>query len=917
MYSTPRYLLIPIVLALALTGPARAALHLSCAPDNDLHRVLVENRIPCARHDGPARAVERAEEGDGVLILADGYPAAVTEVPPEIYAAAARKGLRLYVEFPGAVPGLKVGGIRAAGLVSYERAVVTSGFFGGDLAPMRVMTLNGCHTVEVSAAETHLVLANVAGYNTAAYGLAHTPTRPILFEPEPGRVLVATTKLSHFARGRYGPKAAWQQVWKTILRWADPDLSIAGFNWTETVRPMYGRDEALPDDAVAQAVRLGTDMFTTARFLIGESWKDLPDRQFATGVESTKAPDPKFTVGDGRFGILEGHAALIDWDGTQLYRYCVRADCQAESALALALRAKLIPDEEPRVIAANLMDYLYFTSPLRQGPRNDPESGSYGLVGWGAFPRSQSTYYGDDNARIFLGSVGAASLLKTDRWDRSILELILANFRTTGRHGFRGDSLKDHDLQTRGWQAYWQSGLISLHPHFEAWIWNSYLWLYHKVGDDLLLTRTRSAIRRLMEAYPNWNWTNGIQQERARMILTLAWLIRVDDTPEHRAWLKRIVTDVLSHMGPEGAIREEIGREGQGAFGPPRSNAAYGTGEAPLIHDNGDPAADMLYTMNFAFFGLNEAARATGDRYYRDALDRMADFLLRIQARSETHPDFNGAWFRAFDTERWEFWSANADGGWGAWSTQTGWSQNWIASTLVLRELNTSLWELTRNHPIARHYNEIRERMLPDSAIEAVIQRPIRHAGVGGTVHLATAVDRGYPGSGAPGLVDGLPGPLDHTDATWLGFQGVGQVATVDLGRTVRVGRLAVGALQSTATGIYLPARVEFSVSDDGTRFTPAATVLPRRTPQTTGTARELMVTPPLTQVSGRYVRAHIVNLGTIPAGLHAAGSKAWIFLDEIVIDPVPPPPAAPQALPDGSRDAPEPHPATMLPTPH
>jgi hypothetical protein len=895
MHLISRFPLTPIVLALALAGPARGAIHLSGAQDNDLHRVLVENRIPITRHDTPARAVERAAEGDGVLILADGYPTVATEIPPEVYAAAARKSLRLYVEFPAAIPGKEVGGIRAAGLVSYERAVVTSDFFGDDLAPMRVLTINGCSAVEVSSADSHLVLANVAGYNTAVFGLANTPTRPILFEAESGRIMVSTTKLSHFVTGRYGPKAAWQHLWKTILVWADPKLAIATLDWTETVRPMYGRDESLPDDAVAQAVRLGTDMFTTGRFLIGESWKDLPDRQFATGVESTKAPDSGFTVGDGRFGILEGHAALIDWDGSQLYRYCVRADCQAEAALALALRTKLTSDEYSRAIAGNLMDYLYFTSPLRQGPRNDPASGSYGLVGWGAFPRSQTTYYGDDNARVFLGSIGAASLLKTDRWDRSILELILANFRTTGRHGFRGANLQEHDLQRNGWLPYWQAGTVNLHPHFEAWIWNSYLWLYHKVGDDLLLIRTRSAIRRLMEAYPNWNWTNGIQQERARMIFTLAWLIRVDDTPEHRAWLKRIVTDVFSHMGPEGAIREEIGREGGGSFGPPRSNAAYGTGEAPLIHENGDPATDMLYTMNFAFFGLNEAARATGDRYYRDALDRMADFLLRIQARSETHPDLNGAWFRAFDTERWEFWSANADGGWGAWSTQTGWSQNWIASTLVLRELNTSLWELTRDHPITKQqYSAVRARMLPDSAIESVIQRPIRHAGVGGAVHLETAIDRGYPGSGAPGLVDGLPGSLDHTDAAWLGFQGVDQVATVDLGRPVHVGRLAVGALQSTATGIYLPARVEFSVSDDGTRFTPVAAVIPQRTPQTTGTARELMVTPPLTQVSGRYVRAKVVNLGTIPAGLHAAGARAWMFLDEIVIDPVTPAPAEP-----------------------
>ena len=35
----------------------------------------------------------------------------------------------------------------------------------------------------------------------------------------------------------------------------------------------------------------------------------------------------------------------------------------------------------------------------------------------------------------------------------------------------------------------------------------------------------------MMEAYPDrWNWTNGLQQEKARMILPLAWLYRVSPT---------------------------------------------------------------------------------------------------------------------------------------------------------------------------------------------------------------------------------------------------------------------------------------------------------------------------------------------------------------------------------------------------
>jgi len=308
--------------------------------------------------------------------------------------------------------------------------------------------------------------------------------------------------------------------------------------------------------------------------------------------------------------------------------------------MALAFAGALEGNAHYSKVAANLMDFVYFDSDARKGDRGDENHPSFGHIAWGmSTPAWLKANYGDDNARIFLGSIGAVANLDSTKWDRQILELILANFRTTGADGFRGANLQERDLQRNGWLPYWQSGKINLHPHFEAWIWTSYLWLYDKVGDEMLLDRTRDAIRSMMEAYPNWNWTNGIQQERGRMILTLAWLIRVDDQPEYRDWLKMIVSEVLEHMGPEGAIQEEVGGAG-GSYGPPRSNAAYGTSETPLIHENGDPSADMLYTMNFAFFGLNEAARATGDPFYAEALDKMAE---NSGARTATTAGVSGA----------------------------------------------------------------------------------------------------------------------------------------------------------------------------------------------------------------------------------------------------------------------------------
>ena len=217
-----------------------------------------------------------------------------------------------------------------------------------------------------------------------------------------------------------------------------------------------------------------------------------------------------------------------------------------------------------------------------------------------------------------------------------------------------------------------------------------------------------------MSAYPDkWIWTNGIQQERAKMLLPLTWLIRVDDTQEHRDWLRRIAGDLLAGQAECGAIREEIGEEGKGGFPPPASNEAYGTSETPLIQNNGNGVSDMLYTIEFAFLGLHEAAAATGDRFYREAENKLAEFLCRIQIRSEKHPELDGGWFRAFDFNRWEYWASNGDAGWGAWSIESGWTQSWITSVLALRLLNTSLWDLTVESKAELQFDELLKQMLP------------------------------------------------------------------------------------------------------------------------------------------------------------------------------------------------------------
>jgi len=437
--------------------------------------------------------------------------------------------------------------------------------------------------------------------------------------------------------------------------------------------------------------------------------------QAARADGRVRPPPPASPIGDGSLGILEGLLSVLRSDGSQMQSVARRGDCHGESALALALGGKALGSAGYSAIAANLLDFWLFTSPACQRERNDPNHGAYGLIAWGiSSPAWYVANYGDDNARLLLGTLGTAALLDTERWDTLAMRCLLANLRTTGRRGFRGGRI-DLGSLAQGWRPFYDRNLVDLSPHYEAYLWACFLWAYHHTGSDLFYTRTEQALRTVMEVYPNgWDWTNGLAQERARILLPLAWLVRASDTPEHRRWLRLAVDGLLALQDSCGAIREELGPPGQGAYPPPRSNADYGASEASLIQENGDPVCDLLYTVNFAFLGLHEAAAATGWPEVVRAEDKLAEFLCRIQVRSESHPELDGGWFRAFDFERWEHWASNADAGWGAWTIESGWTQGWITSVLALRELHTSLWELTSTSRVGDHFASLRQQMLPD-----------------------------------------------------------------------------------------------------------------------------------------------------------------------------------------------------------
>ncbi|MCL2519061.1 MAG: hypothetical protein FWF15_10910, partial [Oscillospiraceae bacterium] len=207
-------------------------------------------------------------------------------------------------------------------------------------------------------------------------------------------------------------------------------------------------------------------------------------------------------------------------------------------------------------------------------------------------------------------------------------------------------------------------------------------------------------------------WTNILTAEMARILLPLAFLAKVDDNPEYKRWIKCVCGDLLSHMVEYGAIEDYFGDLEKGAYPPPQSNEAYGTNEASLIQRNGDPATDLLYTTNWAYLGLHEAAIVLGDAEIDAACDRLTDFFCRIQVSSREHPYLDGCWMRSFDFKKWEYWGSSADTGWGALCVESGWTNAVICAVMNMRRQKRSLFDLSARGTFKSIAPEIISEML-------------------------------------------------------------------------------------------------------------------------------------------------------------------------------------------------------------
>lgn len=158
------------------------------------------------------------------------------------------------------------------------------------------------------------------------------------------------------------------------------------------------------------------------------------------------------------------------------------------------------------------------------------------------------------------------------------------------------------------------------------------------------------------------------------------------------------------------------------------------------------------------------------------------------------------------------------------------------------------------------------------------------HKALGKKVELKYPTHPKYRANGAGTLVDGKSGSRVFGDGRWLGFEKSDLEATIDMGASVDIHSLSVGMLQDAQNYIFLPRYIEVSWSVDGAKFSKP---IKKEIGMPEKDLRIMIKRESLQwkETSARYLRVKVANMGVCPTWHVGSGQKAFLFVDEIVVE--------------------------------
>lgn len=160
----------------------------------------------------------------------------------------------------------------------------------------------------------------------------------------------------------------------------------------------------------------------------------------------------------------------------------------------------------------------------------------------------------------------------------------------------------------------------------------------------------------------------------------------------------------------------------------------------------------------------------------------------------------------------------------------------------------------------------------------------VHHKALGIEPDFQSVYSRYYRGGGDLGLTDGLIGSINFRDGRWRGYSGDDIDVIIDLKEPKLVREVSTHFYYYLNAWITLPQRVSVEVSNDGVAWTYCGGIEYQIDSNNTVQRIADLTIPLVHSEPIRYIRFKANNIEKMPSWHDAAGSDAWIFIDEIIV---------------------------------
>jgi len=133
-------------------------------------------------------------------------------------------------------------------------------------------------------------------------------------------------------------------------------------------------------------------------------------------------------------------------------------------------------------------------------------------------------------------------------------------------------------------------------------------------------------------------------------------------------------------------------------------------------------------------------------------------------------------------------------------------------------------------------------------------------------------------------LVDGKLGNDDYSHSAWMGFEGEDFEAVIDFGALKKINKISLRCLELTGSWIFLPNQVEILTSNNGKKFQSVSSLGKSeiKSPDKRNTVKIVLE---LNGIESRFIKVRAKNIGVCPKGHPGEGGKAWLFVDEVIVE--------------------------------